>query len=103
MTEFNTSVEELEEVAKANLIGETYSFGKRDITIQDLSLRKDGNKIAVDLTVSGDHEGVLELKGVPSFDAANKQIDIKKVEFKLATKKLLVENRQMVIHRFNYQ
>ena len=83
--------EELEEVAKANLIGETYSFGKRDITVEDLSMRKDGDKLAVDLTVSGDHDGVLELKGVPSFDATNKQIDIKKVEFKLTTKNFLLK------------
>jgi len=84
--------EELEEVARENIIGETYSFGKKDIKVEDVKLRKEGGKLAVDVTVSGDHEGDLYFKGIPSFNARKNQIDVEKIEFKLATKNFLLKS-----------
>lgn len=83
--------EAAEQIALENLKGETYTFGKKDITIEDLKLSKDQDKIAVDVRVSGDHEGQLFLKGIPSFNEKKNQIDIKKVEFRLDTKNFLLK------------
>ena len=83
--------EEAEQLALQNLKGETYEFRKNKITVQDLKLSKDGEKVAVELDVIGDYEGKLYLKGIPSYDKKNSQIDIKKVEFRLDTKNFLLK------------
>ena len=54
-------------------------------------LSRDGEKVAVELDVIGDYKGKLYLKGIPSFDKKNSQIDIKKVEFRLDTKNFLLK------------
>jgi len=83
--------EEAEQLALENLKGETYKFRKNEITIQDLKLGRDGEKVAVELDVTGDYDGKLYLKGIPSYDKRNSQIDIKKVEFRLDTKNFLLK------------
>ena len=84
-------LEEVEKLALENIKGETYEFGKKKIKVEDLKLTKDGDKLAVEVDVSGDHDGKLFFKGIPSFDKRNKRIDVKKVEFRLDTKNFLLK------------
>ena len=83
--------EEAEQLALQNLKGETYEFRKNKITVEDLNLSRDGEKVAVELDVTGDYEGKLYLKGIPSYNKRNSRIDIKKVEFRLDTKNFLLK------------
>jgi len=47
-------LEEVEKLALENIKGETYEFGKKKIKVEDLKLTKDGDKLAVEVDVSGD-------------------------------------------------
>jgi len=84
-------LQEVEKLALENIKGETYEFGKKKIKVEDIKLTKDGDKLAVEVDVSGDHNGQLFFKGIPSFDERNKRIDVKKVEFRLDTKNFLLK------------
>lgn len=84
-------LKEIEKLALENIKGETYDIGKKKIKVEDVKLAKDGDKLAVEVDVSGDHDGKLFFKGIPSFDERNKRIDVKKVEFRLDTKNFLLK------------
>jgi len=90
----NTSVnwEEAERIAKENIMGETYTSGKRKVTIQDLKLygTKD-SKVVINTRLSGSYNGSIYLTGTPEFDQSTNKIKIKDLDFTLETRNFLAK------------
>ena len=81
--------EEAERLAKQELLGETFSEGKRSVTIEDLELYGQGNKLIVNTKLSGSYNGSIYLTGRPVYNPKKNVVDIKDLDFTLETRNFL--------------
>ncbi len=80
---------EAERLARAKLQGETFSEGKRSVTIEDIELYGQGTKLIINTNLSGSYNGSIYLSGRPFFDSQKNIIDIKDLDFTLETRNFL--------------
>lgn len=88
----NVAWEEAERIAKEQVLGETYSSGKRKVTVQDLKFygSKD-NKVVVSTRLTGSYNGNIYLTGTPELDQNSNKIKIKDLDFTLETRNVLMK------------
>ena len=86
------SYDEAERISKNQIVGETYSSGKRSVTVEDIELYGQGDRLVVNTKLSGSYNGSIYLTGVPVFNKRKNSIDIKKLDFTLDTKNFLVKS-----------
>lgn len=84
--------EEAERLAKQELLGETFSEGKRSVTIEDLELYGQGNKLIVNTKLSGSYNGSIYLTGRPIYNPQKNVVDIKDLDFTLETRNFLYKS-----------
>lgn len=83
------SYEEAERLAKVQLVGEQFSYGKRSVTVEDLEFYGQNDQIIVNTKLSGTYNGSIYLSGKPVYNTAKNTIDIKDLEYTLDTKNKL--------------
>lgn len=83
------SYDEAERLAKEQLVGETFSYGRRAVTIEDLEFFGKGANIVVNTTLSGTYNGSIYLVGRPVYNPRKNTIDIEDLEYTLDTKNYL--------------
>jgi len=81
--------DEAERLAKQQIVGETFSQGRRSVTIEDMEMYGQGNKIVVNTMLSGSYNGSIYLVGEPVYNVRKNTIDIEKLEYTLDTKNFL--------------
>lgn len=84
--------EEAERLAKQELLGETFSEGKRSVTIEDVDLYGQGNRLIINTRLSGSYNGSIYLTGRPFYNAKKNTIDIKDLDFTLETRNFLYKS-----------
>lgn len=89
----------LEDIARKEMIGKTFTEGKKTVTIKEISIFGNQNKLQVEATVEGSVKGKLIFTGVPVFDNAEKQLIITDFDFDIATKNLLVKGAKWLMHK----
>jgi Domain of unknown function (DUF4403) len=89
----NTTVawEEAERIAKTQVVGETYSSGKRKVTVEDLKLFGQNGKVIVNTRLSGSYNGSIYLSGTPELDQNTNKIKVNNLDFTLETKSFLAK------------
>jgi hypothetical protein len=80
---------EAERIAKAELVGETFSEGRRSVRIDDINLYGQGNKLIINTKLSGSYNGNVFLAGKPVYNASRNTIDVKDLDFTLETRNFL--------------
>ena len=80
---------EAEAMAKENMIGETYTSGKRSVTVEDLALYGKGNKMVVETTLSGSYKGKVNLVGEPRYNANTGKLKLEDLDVELETRNVL--------------
>ncbi len=83
---------EAERIAKAELLGETFSEGKRSVKIEDIELYGQGTKLIINTRLSGSYNGNIYLSGRPFYDAKKNTVDIKELDFTLETRNFLYKS-----------
>lgn len=83
--------EEAERIVKTSMVGETYSYGKRKVTVEALELYSKGNKLAVKTSLSGSYEGDVFFTGQPEYNDRKNEITFKNVDFDFTSKKALMK------------
>ncbi|MEL6989387.1 MAG: DUF4403 family protein, partial [Bacteroidota bacterium] len=86
------SYEEAERLAKEYALGKTFTEGKRSVTIEDIKLYGQGDKIVVDALVSGSYKGSIYMIGKPVYNAAENVLEVKDLNYELKTKNFLVNS-----------
>lgn len=89
---------EAEKVAKAQIVGQTFTQGKRTITIKDIELFGQGDMMVINATVDGSLKGNIYMVGKPVFDAATNTVKIDDVNFDVKTKNVLVRSAEWLFH-----
>ena len=82
---------EAERIAKQNMVGETYSYGKRRVKVEDIELYDQGNKLAVKTTLSGSYIGDVFLTGKPEYNGRKNEIVMKEVDFDFSSQRTLMK------------
>ncbi len=86
------SYEEAERIAKEQLLGETFSQGKRSVRVEDIELYGQGNKIIVNTVMSGSYNGSIYLVGKPFYNARKNTIEIESLDYELSTRNFLLKS-----------
>lgn len=90
----NTDItyEEAERIAKQQLVNETFSQGKRSVTIKDIELYGQGDKMVVNTVLQGSYNGSIYLVGKPIYDPRLNTIDIRDLDYTLDTRSFLARS-----------
>lgn len=83
--------EEAEAIAQKNMVGETYSYGKRKVKVENIEMYGKGNKLAINTTLSGSYNGDVLLLGKPEYHERKNEIVLKDVDFDFSTQKVLMK------------
>lgn len=83
---------EAERLAQDQLVGETFSEGKRSVKVEGIELYGQGNQLIVNTKLSGSYNGSIYLSGKPIFNPKKNAIDIKDLNFTLETRNFLYKS-----------
>ena len=82
---------EAERIAKENMLGETYTYGKRKVKVEGIELYGKGNKLVVKTSLSGSYNGDVFFTGKPEYNDRKNKITFKDVDFDFSSKKTLLK------------
>ena len=80
---------EAEKLAKEQMVGETFEQGKRKVTIEDIQLYAQNDKLIIDTKLSGSYNGDIFLTGVPVYDPNKKILELADFDYELKTQNFL--------------
>lgn len=83
---------EAENIALQGLKGESFSQGSRTVTIQDIEIYGQDEKLVVGTETTGAYNGTIYLKGKPEFSEKRNRIELEDVEFDFSSKKFLLNS-----------
>ncbi len=85
------SYKQAEEIATQNLKGETFTSGRYKVTLEDISLYGQGEKLVIETKLSGSYKGNIYLIGEPYYDTAKNRVDIRNLDYSLGTQNFLLK------------
>ena len=83
---------EAERVVRESVVGETFSQGRKSVTVEDVELYGQGNQLVVNLSLTGSYTGNIYLTGRPEFDIRDNRVDIKDLDYTLETQNFLIKS-----------
>ena len=83
---------EAERVSKQNMVGEQFSYGNKTVTVQDIELYGQGNKLVVNTKLKGSYNGNVYFIARPEYNARKNKIDLMDVDFEFSTRKALMKS-----------
>lgn len=89
--------EEAQRLAREEAVGETYDYGKRSFTVEDISFFGQGDQLVVDVLLSGSYTGNIYLTGKPTYNERKNTIDIKNLKYTLNTKNILFKTAGFIL------
>ncbi len=81
--------EEAEALARSQLVGETFSSGKRSVTVNDLRMSGRDGLLQVEVDLSGSYNGKIQVQGRPQYDAQRQKLAFKDLDYSLETRNIL--------------
>jgi hypothetical protein len=85
-------------LVQQNFAGQTFSSGKRAVTINHIDLWGKEDKLIVALNMSGTVNGTFYLSGISKYDAATKEVYLEGVDFVLDSKNKLLKTGDWLVH-----
>lgn len=82
--------EEAERLARQQIVGETYTYGRRSVTVEDIELFGKQDKVIVNTQLSGSYNGNIYMEGRPVYDVKENQIELRDLDFTLDTRSFLL-------------
>lgn len=89
----------INELARQQLVGYHMKQGKQDITVTDISLFGNKEKLLVALTLKGSLNGTIYLSGKPVFEKETSSLQIQDLDFDLRTKNVLLKSASWIFHQ----
>ncbi len=85
-----SSLAAIQKIAKTFLIGKSFDFDNKSVTVEDIELYYKDNRLEVSIELSGTYTGLVLLRGEPVFNKKDKAIEIEDLEFELKTRNILM-------------
>lgn len=83
------SYQQIQSVVSSYLVGQTFSDGKREITINALKIRGSGRYIQAIAEVTGSFNGTLVINGIPDYDRSKGLLYARDIEVNVQTRNVL--------------
>jgi hypothetical protein len=80
---FYLSLAAAESLARAELTGQTFEQESYRFTVEDLRLGASGEKMKVEVQLSGSFNGALLMEGLPAYDRSNRMIGVDDLRLKI--------------------
>ncbi|MBI5916240.1 MAG: DUF4403 family protein [Bacteroidetes bacterium] len=90
----NTEIpfKEAERLSRQNMVGEVFSYKKKQVVVEDIKLFGQGNQLVVNTKLKGSYTGNVYLIAKPEYNANKNKIELKNVEFDFSTQKTLLKS-----------
>jgi len=85
-------------LAKQFLKGKTFTQDKKSVTVTDINVYGNNNKMIIGATLAGSLNGIVYFTGKPIYDSATASIKIKEIDFELETKNTLLKTATWLLH-----
>lgn len=83
---------EAERIAKQSMVGETFESKGKSVTVEDIELFGQGNKLIVNAQLSGSYTGNIYFEGKPEYNTKRNSIDIKDLKFTVESRNFLLRS-----------
>ena len=77
------------EEAKRTLVGQTFTSGKRSVTVKDIDIWGRKKKLVIKAKVEGSIKGYVYMTGKPVYNAEKAEVSLENLDFDLETKNLI--------------
>ncbi len=77
------------EEAKRTLVGQTFTSGKRSVTVKDIDIWGRKKKLVIKAKVEGSIKGYVYMTGTPVYDAEKAVVSLENLDFDLETKNVI--------------
>lgn len=103
---------EAETLVKNNLVGETFSYGKQYVKIEDIELYGSGKDLVVNMLLSGSYNGNVYAQGEPKYNSRKNEIELDGLDFDFSSKRFLMRSmswlfksnlKKRIHHELNFQ
>lgn len=84
--------EEAERLTRDQIVGETYDYGKRSFTVEDVEMYGQGELLIVNVKLSGSYTGDIYLQGRPYYNVRRNAIEIDDLKFTPETRNFLAKS-----------
>ncbi|MFZ4401889.1 MAG: DUF4403 family protein [Bacteroidales bacterium] len=85
-------------LAKQFLKGKTFTQDKKSVTVVDIKVYGNNNKMVIGATLAGSLNGVIYFTGKPIYDSANSTVKITDIDFELETRNALLKTANWLLH-----
>lgn len=83
---------EAQRISKQNMQGEVFTYGKKQVTVEDVELFGQGNRLVVNTKLKGSYNGNVYLVAKPKFNDNRNKIELSDVDFEFSTQKFLMKS-----------
>lgn len=85
-------------LAKQYLRGKTFTQGKKTVTVTDIKVFGNNDKMVIGTTLKGSINGTIYLTGVPVFEQETQTVKIKDIDYDIETKNKLLKTADWLMH-----
>jgi hypothetical protein len=87
------SYEDAARLAKAEFVGKTFSFssGRYTVEVTDIDLFGQNEYLIIKAALKGSMNGTIYLRGIPHYDPVTKNLSLKKLDYDLDTRNVIVK------------
>lgn len=83
--------EEAERLTREQIVGETYEYGKRSFTVENIDMYGQGELLIVNVKLSGSYTGDIYLQGRPFYNVRRNTLEIEDLKFTPETRSFLTK------------
>lgn len=87
---------EAERLAKRMMIGQVFESGKNKVTIEDLAIWGNNDRMVVRSTLNGSFKGNIFFIGRPEFNHEKNQVEVKDLDFHVDTRSFLLRSASWI-------
>ncbi len=87
---------EAERLAKRMMIGQVFESGKNKVTIEDLAIWGNNDRMVVKSTLNGSFKGNIFFIGRPEFNHEKNQVEVKDLDFHVDTRSFLLRSASWI-------
>lgn len=86
------------DLLRTRYIGDSFSSGRKSVTIRDIALYGSNESLIIALDMEGSYTGKLYLQGKPAYDPQRQEVFLDEVDFDLQTKSFLIKSANWLLH-----
>ena len=92
------SYKSADSLAKQFLKGKTFIQGKKTVTVTDIKVYGNYDKMVIGTTLKGSINGTIYLTGIPYYDKETQTVKIKNIDYDIETKNKLLKTADWLMH-----